>query len=68
MTQPTAPHDASAPPDPGHRRAALITAALLALWLGLTLGADRVAPALAAATDAFEVRFGLDLSNGQVEE
>lgn len=67
MTHPTALQDPGAPPRPPHRRHVRITVALLALWLGLTLGSRTVAPWLRSAVDVLEVTLKLDVSRGKGE-
>jgi len=44
-----------------------VTAGLLGLWLGLTLGAERLDPMLQAAVDHLQFAWGLDVSRGERE-
>lgn len=68
MSESTASKEAAAPPRPPLRRDLGITVGLIALWLGLTLGSESLAPRIAAVVDTAEVAFGLDISTGRGEE
>ena len=61
VEQATAVSDAPRMPVGGSRRAWLATAALLGLWLGLTVGARSIAPVLRSGVRQAEYALGLDV-------
>jgi hypothetical protein len=48
------------PPEPRRRGAIVLTGVLLALWLGVTLGAHPLAPRIAAVAERVEIATGWD--------
>lgn len=63
----TQEHDTTAlapAPRASHGGALLATGALLALWVGLTVGAPTLAPRIAALASTVEVALGFDVLPG----